>query len=47
MGIDIRKLTKKIEKDVKQLFHYQAGINLEDVPPLAAFSLDDPQQFVR
>jgi len=47
MGIDIRKLTRKIEKDVKELFHYQAGVNLEDVPPLAAFSLDDPQQFIR
>ena len=47
MGIDIRKLTKKIEKDVKELFHYQAGVNVEDVPPLATFGLDDPQQFIR
>jgi len=47
MGIDIRKLTKKIEKDVKELFHYQAGVNLEDVPPLATFNLGDPQEFIK
>ena len=47
MGIDIRKLTKKIEKDVKELFHYQAGVSLEDVPPLATFNPDDPQEFIK
>jgi len=47
VGIDIRKLTKKIEKDVKELFHYQAGVNLEEVPPLATFNLGDPQQFIK
>jgi len=47
MGIDIRKLTKKIEKDVKELFHYEAGVSLEDIPPLATFNPDDPQEFIK
>jgi formate dehydrogenase subunit beta len=46
MGIDLRRLTKKIEKDVKDLFNYEAGISLEDVPPLAIFNPDDPQEFI-
>jgi len=47
MGIDIRKLTKKIERDVKELFHYEVGVSLEDVPPLATFNPDDPQEFIK
>ena len=47
MGVDIRKLTKKIEKDIKELFHYEAGVSLEDVPPLATFKPDDPQEFIK
>jgi len=47
MGIDLRKLTKKIEKDVEELFGYQAGMSLEEVPPLATFKPDDPEPFIR
>lgn len=47
MGVDVRKLTKKIEKDVKELFGYEAGVSLEDIPPLATFSPDDPQGFIK
>jgi formate dehydrogenase subunit beta len=46
MGIDLRRLTKKMEMDIKELFHYEAGISLEDVPPLATFNPDDPQEFI-
>lgn len=46
MGTDLRRLNKKMEMDIKQLFHYEAGISLEDVPPLATFSPDDPQEFI-
>ena len=46
MGIDLRKLSKKMEMDIKELFHYEAGISLEDVPPLATFNPDDPQEFI-
>jgi len=47
MGVDIRKLTKKIQMDIKQLFHYEAGISVDDVPPLATFNPDDPQEFIK
>jgi len=47
MGVDIRKLNKKIEKDVKELFHYEVGVSLEEVPPLATFNPDDPQEFIK
>jgi len=47
MGIDIRKLTRKVQMDVKQLFHYEAGISVDDIPPLATFNLDDPQEFIK
>ena len=47
MGINLGKLTRKIEKDVEEFFHYQAGMSLEDIPPLATFNPDDPQEFIR
>ena len=46
IGIDLRRLTKKMEMDVKELFHYEAGMSLEDVLPLATFNPDDPQEFI-
>ncbi|MDI6703916.1 MAG: Coenzyme F420 hydrogenase/dehydrogenase, beta subunit C-terminal domain [bacterium] len=47
MGIDLRKLTKKVEKDVVELYNYKAGIDLETVPPLATYKEDDPQEFIK
>jgi formate dehydrogenase (coenzyme F420) beta subunit len=47
MGINLTMLTKKIEKDIKEFFHYEAGASLEDVPPLATFNPDDPQGFIK
>ena len=46
MGIDIRKLNRKLQKDVVDLFHYKAGCSLEEVAPLATFSIDDPEPFM-
>jgi formate dehydrogenase subunit beta len=46
MGIDLRRLNKKIEMDIKELFHYESGISLEGAPPLATFNPDDPQEFI-
>jgi formate dehydrogenase subunit beta len=46
MGVDIRELNRKLAKDVKDLFAYQAGTNLEQVAPLATFNPDDPQEFM-
>lgn len=46
VGIDIRKLNRKLSKDVKDLFAYQAGISLEQVTPLATFKPDDNEEFI-
>jgi hypothetical protein len=47
VGINLRKLTRKIEKDIKEMYHYQAGKSLEETPPLATFKPDDPEEFIR
>lgn len=36
MGIDLRTLTRKMVRDIQELFGYTAGISLEEKPPLAA-----------
>jgi len=47
MNVKLRVLNKKIERDVKELFSYEVGINLEDLPPMATFKIDDPQEFIK
>jgi formate dehydrogenase (coenzyme F420) beta subunit len=46
IGVDIRKLNRKLVRDVKTLFDYQAGLNLEEAAPLATYKPDDPEQFI-
>lgn len=46
MGVDIRKLNKKLANDVKELFDYEPGISLEKAAPLATFKPDDPEGFM-
>jgi formate dehydrogenase (coenzyme F420) beta subunit len=43
VGVDIRKLNRKLQKDVKDLFNHEAGLSLEEVSPLASFRVDDPE----
>jgi len=47
MDVDLRFLYKKIEKDVRELFSYEAGIDPEEPPPLATFKPDDPEGFIK
>jgi len=47
MGVDLRTFTRKLVKDVKELFEYEAGMDAEEVPPLGTFKVDDPNEFVR
>jgi ferredoxin len=47
VGIDLRKLTQKMAALVKELYGFEAGLSLEDLPPLATFNEDDPQEFIR
>ena len=46
MGVDIRKLNRKLTSDVKELFGYEAGTSLDKVAPLATFRPDDPEEFM-
>jgi formate dehydrogenase subunit beta len=46
MGIDIRKLNRKLTADVKELFDYEAGTSLDQVCPLATFRADDSEEFM-
>ncbi|MFH1101578.1 MAG: Coenzyme F420 hydrogenase/dehydrogenase, beta subunit C-terminal domain [Methanobacteriota archaeon] len=46
MGIPLTKLNKKIEKDVKELFQYMAGVNPEEKPLLAMFKPDDTEETI-
>jgi formate dehydrogenase subunit beta len=46
VGVDIRKLNRKLVKDVKDLFGYEAGLSVEETSPLATFRPDDPEAFI-
>lgn len=47
VGLELRLLTKKVERDVEELFHYKAGLDLRDPTPLSTFSPDDCGDFIR
>lgn len=46
MGIDLRIFTYKLVKDTKEFFGYEAGLTIEELPPLATFKLEDQQEFI-
>lgn len=47
VGIKVRQFTKKLEKDVLELYHFEAGIVPEGRPPLDVFRPDDPENFIK
>jgi len=47
MSIKVRQLTKKLEKDIVELYDYKAGLSLNQRPPLDTYRPDDPQDFIR
>lgn len=46
-GIKVRQFTKKLEKDCLELFGWEAGLTLDQRPPLDTFKIDDPQAFIK
>lgn len=46
MGIKVREFTKKLNKDCLELYGWEAGLTLEQRPPLDTFKLDDPENFI-
>jgi ferredoxin len=47
MGIKVRLLTKKLEKDCLELFDWEAGMALDKRPPLDTYRPDDPDEFIK
>ena len=46
MNIPLSRLYKKVQKDVAELFGYEAGMEYDTVPPLVDFELDDQDPFI-
>ncbi|MFZ5643948.1 MAG: Coenzyme F420 hydrogenase/dehydrogenase, beta subunit C-terminal domain [Bacillota bacterium] len=46
MGINLRGMTRKMVKEVKELFGYETGVNPDETPALADFKADDPEAFL-
>ncbi len=41
MDIPVNTLKKKINRDMKELFHYEPGINPEEKPPMYTFNVEE------
>jgi coenzyme F420-reducing hydrogenase beta subunit len=46
VGIKMRQFTKKLEKDVLDLYGHEAGMTLESRPPLDVYRPNDPEEFI-
>ena len=46
MGVDLRPFTHKLVRDAKELFGFEAGLDLETPPPLTVFRPEDPEEFI-
>jgi len=46
MGIPLRRLNKKVEKDILELFGYTAGIDVKQQPPLTKYQVGDLDEFL-
>jgi ferredoxin len=47
VGINMRALTKKLEKDCFDLFQWEAGMSLDVRPPLDTYKPGDPDEFIK
>jgi ferredoxin len=47
MDVDLRFLNKKIEKDILELFSFEAGEDPDQPPPLTTYKQDDPEEFIK
>lgn len=47
VGIPLREINKKIEKDIKEMFNYEAASNQKQKPLLSCFDKNDPEDFIR
>jgi ferredoxin len=47
VGINMRVFTKKLEKDCFEQFGWEAGLTLDQRPPLDTYRPEDPDDFIR
>jgi len=47
VGIPVRQFTRKLNKDVQGLFDWEAGLSLDQRPPLDVYRPDDYNDFIR
>ena len=47
MDINVRDFTRKLNKDVFELFGWEAGLDITKRPPLDTYSPDDPDDFIK
>ncbi len=43
----MRQFTKKMEKDIKELYGYEAGVLPDQRPPLDTYRPDDQAPFIK
>ena len=46
MGIDLRLLSKKLEKIVKDRYGAVVGLDLETPPAMGTYTREDPDEFI-
>jgi ferredoxin len=47
VGIPVRQFTKKLNKDAEELFSWEAGLSLDQRPPLDVYRPDDYNDFIK
>jgi ferredoxin len=47
VGINMRVFTKKLDKDCFEMFNWEAGLTMDERPPLDSFKPEDPQEFIK
>lgn len=46
MNIDLRVLTRKLQKIVKDRFDFEAGLDIKTLPPMGTHKMDDAEEFI-
>ena len=46
MNIDLRLLTRKLQKIVKDRFEFEAGLDIETPPPMGTHTAEDAEEFI-
>jgi hypothetical protein len=47
MEIRLTYLTQKLNRDVRELYNFEIGIDADALPPLSTFEIDDKQEFIK